>query len=157
MRPVIWSGGQVGADRAALDFARAVGIPYGGWCPKGRRSEDGRIPPEYDLTETQTSDYRERTELNVERSYGTVIFTDGPLKRESGSWLTVKFCQKHHKPHLAIDLSLASPEDAAKFLKAFVRDEKIGILNVAGSRASLAPKIYDKVMEVLKRAFADGV
>lgn len=157
MRPVIWSGCQSGADRAALDFARALGIPYGGWIPKGRRAEDGPISPEYILTETQTSDYRERTELNVERSDGTVIFTDGPLKKESGSFLTVKFCQKHHRPHLAVDLALASPEDAAKFLKAFVLGEEVKILNVAGSRASQAPKIYDKVIEVLKRAFSDGM
>lgn len=157
MRPVLLSGGQTGADRAALDFARSVGIPYSGWCPRGRRAEDGPIPLEYNLTETQSSDYRERTELNVERSDGTVIFTDGPLKKESGSWLTVKFCQKHHKPHLAVDLALASREDAAKFLRAFVRGENIGILNVAGSRASQAPKIYGKVMQVLKLAFTDGM
>jgi len=157
MRPILWSGCQSGADRAALDFARAVGIPYGGWIPKGRRAEDGPIPPEYLLTETTTSDYRERTELNAERSDGTVIFTDGPLKQESGSWLTVKFCQRYHKPHLAVDLALASSEDAAKFLKAFVRGEKIKILNVAGSRASQAPKIYDKVMQVLKLAFSEEV
>jgi hypothetical protein len=155
MRPTLWSGCQSGADRAALDFARAVGIPYGGWIPKGRRAEDGLISPEYLLTETQTSDYRERTELNVEGSDGTVIFTDGPLTEESGSWLTVKFCRKYKRPHLAVDLSKASPEDAAKFLRAFVRDGKIGILNVAGSRASKAPKIYDKVMQVLKLAFLE--
>lgn len=157
MRPALRSGGQSGADRAALDFARAVGIPYGGYCPKNRRSEDGSIPPEYNLTETWSSDYRERTELNVQHSDGTVVFTDGPLKKESGSFLTVKFCQKHHRPHLAVDLALASPEDAAKFLKAFVRGEEIKILNVAGSRASQAPKIYDKVMQVLKLAFSEEV
>jgi hypothetical protein len=32
----IVSGGQTGADRAALDWAIENGIPHGGWCPKGR-------------------------------------------------------------------------------------------------------------------------
>jgi len=40
----IVSGGQTGVDRAALDAAIALGIPVGGWCPKGRRAEDGTIP-----------------------------------------------------------------------------------------------------------------
>jgi hypothetical protein len=36
------SGGQTGADRAALDLAIERGIPHGGWCPKGRLAEDVR-------------------------------------------------------------------------------------------------------------------
>jgi len=32
----IISGGQTGVDRAALDFAIANNIPYGGWLPKER-------------------------------------------------------------------------------------------------------------------------
>jgi Circularly permutated YpsA SLOG family len=45
----IVSGGQTGADRAALDFAIEHGLKHGGWCPKGRRAEDGRIPSRYEL------------------------------------------------------------------------------------------------------------
>jgi hypothetical protein len=51
----IVSGGQTGADRAALDFAIEHGIPHGGWCPKGRKAEDGPIDPRYLLRETPTS------------------------------------------------------------------------------------------------------
>ena len=40
----IVSGGQTGVDRAALDAGLASGIPVGGWCPAGRRAEDGMIP-----------------------------------------------------------------------------------------------------------------
>ena len=32
----IISGGQTGADQAALDAAIKLGIPHGGWIPKGR-------------------------------------------------------------------------------------------------------------------------
>jgi hypothetical protein len=69
------SGAQTGADRAALDWAIFHDIPHGGWCPKGRKAEDGVIPPQYQLTETPSASYLQRTEWNVRDSDGTVIFT----------------------------------------------------------------------------------
>ena len=75
----IISGGQTGVDRAALDVAIAMGIPHGGWCPKGRRAEDGTIPARYHLAETRSAAYRQRTEWNVRDSEGTVIFTISPV------------------------------------------------------------------------------
>ncbi|MFO7971456.1 MAG: putative molybdenum carrier protein [Desulfobacterales bacterium] len=38
----IISGGQTGADQAALDAAIELGIPHGGWIPKGA-SKQGRF------------------------------------------------------------------------------------------------------------------
>jgi len=70
----IVSGGQTGADRAALDWAIAHGIPHGGWCPKGRKAEDGMSQAKYELIETPSTDYVQRTELNVRDSDGTVVF-----------------------------------------------------------------------------------
>ena len=61
----IVSGGQTGVDRAALDIALELELPCGGWCPKGRRAEDGRIPDRYPMEESSSPDYRVRTELNV--------------------------------------------------------------------------------------------
>src|SRR5512139_1952957 len=66
----IVSGGQTGADRAGLDFAIEHGIPHFGWCPKGRKAEDGSIDWRYDLKETPSSDYPQRTEWNVRDSDG---------------------------------------------------------------------------------------
>ncbi len=40
----ILSCGQTGVDRAALDMSINLGIDHFGWCPKGRRAEDGVIP-----------------------------------------------------------------------------------------------------------------
>src|SRR2546426_4775322 len=54
------SGGQTGVDRAALDVALELGVPAGGWCPKGRKAEDGSLAPRYPLTETD----RKSTRLN---------------------------------------------------------------------------------------------
>lgn len=55
------SGGQTGADRGGLDAAIDLGLPHGGFCPKGRRAEDGVIPGRYQLEETESADYTERT------------------------------------------------------------------------------------------------
>ena len=68
----IISGGQTGADRAALDFAILHDIPHGGWCPKGRLAENGVIATRYELQETSTKQYPQRTEKNVQDADGTV-------------------------------------------------------------------------------------
>jgi hypothetical protein len=61
----IISGGQTGADRGGLTAAIKLGIPHGGWCPKGRRAEDGQVPACYHLEETGSSSYQARTKRNV--------------------------------------------------------------------------------------------
>src|SRR5229473_2876346 len=93
----IVSGGQTGADRAALDFAIAHQIPHGGWCPKGRKCEDGTLADRYELKETPSNDYPQRTEWNVRDSDGTVIFSIAPVLT-GGSKQTVNLAMKHQKP-----------------------------------------------------------
>ena len=85
----IISGGQTGADRAGLDIAIEWGIPHGGWIPKGRKTENGRLPIRYHLKEINAIDYTQRTELNVVDSDGTLLFSHGVLK--GGSALTQEF------------------------------------------------------------------
>jgi hypothetical protein len=51
----IVSGGQTGVDRGALDAAIVLGIEHGGWCPRGRRAEDGIIPARYEQRETDSA------------------------------------------------------------------------------------------------------
>jgi len=75
----IISGGQTGADRAALDAAIDLGIPHGGWIPKGRNAEDGTLPDKYQLQEMPTASYPKRTEQNVIDSDGTLILSHGNL------------------------------------------------------------------------------
>ena len=86
----IISGGQTGADRAALDWAIARGIPYAGWCPRGRRAEDGRIPARYDLIQTPSHDYEQRTRWNVRDSDGTLIISRA-AKLTGGSAYTARY------------------------------------------------------------------
>ena len=71
----IISGGQTGADRAALDWAIWRNIPHAGWCPKGRKALDGPLDYRYNLEETPSGNYLQRTEWNARDSDGTVIFT----------------------------------------------------------------------------------
>src|SRR6266851_4977853 len=94
----IISGGQTGVDRAALDVALELGIPCGGWCPKGRRAEDGRIPKRYPLVETPTPAYPVRTEWNVRDSDGTLVLARG--QASGGTALTIEFATDYGKPCL---------------------------------------------------------
>lgn len=155
----IISGGQTGADRAALDFAIEHGFAHGGWCPRGRIAEDGRIPPRYQLRETPSRRYSQRTEWNVRDSDATVAFTLAPGVA-GGTSLTLAFTRRHDKPalHLSRD-ALADMHDdpipaAASLLLAFVRENEVCSLNIAGPRASQAPGVTDFVRRVLTHAFA---
>ena len=102
----IISGGQTGADRAALDFAIKMEIPHGGWVPKGRLAEDGPLPSKYNLKEMRTKIYARRTEKNVVDSDGTLIVSHGRLT--GGSEYTMDMAILHEKPWLHIDLTKKS-------------------------------------------------
>lgn len=148
----IVSGGQTGADRAALAWAIAHDVPHGGWCPKGRRAEDGTIPGRYRLSETPSDAYLERTEWNVRDSDGTLILSLAETLT-GGSKRTAELAGRHGKPclHLAKD---AGHSDAAEQVSRFVRTNDIRVLNVAGPRASTEPRVGHFVRAILDRAFA---
>jgi len=137
----IISGGQTGVDRAALDVALRHGVESGGWCPTGRLDEFGRIPDCYPLKELENGGFTERTLQNVKDSDGTVIFYPGKLT--GGTEQTVQFCVGQQRPHLLVDASSVSGEDAARLIDEFVRKNKIDVLNVAGPRQSEWPDGYD--------------
>ena len=122
----IISGGQTGADRAALDFAIKHQIPHGGWVPKGRLAEDGPLPDRYALHEMPTNSYPARTERNVIDSDGTLIVSHGKLT--GGSDLTRKFAIKHGRSWLHIDLNQTDHTDAAAKIKEWIIQEEIEIL-----------------------------
>lgn len=146
------SGGQTGADIAALDVALRHGFPHGGWCPKGRKSEAGPIPERYQLDETPSGSYLQRTEWNARDTDGTVILT---LAREltGGSLRTLEFARKHGKPCLHLARASGDYRDPAEGLQTFVEEHGIRVLNVAGSRGSKEPELYDWVVSVLEDAF----
>jgi hypothetical protein len=149
----IISGGQTGADRAALDAAIACGFPHGGWCPKGRTAEDGIIPPHYRLEETAGASYLARTEKNVKASDGTVAFTMGEMG--SGTARTRDFAGRHRKPCLHLALHHLNDLEAERRVRAFVAEHAIKTLNVAGSSASREPEVHTRVFTVIRRVLAE--
>ena len=140
------SGGQSGADMAALDWAIAYGAVHSGWCPKGRRSEDGPIPSQYLLRETPLGKYLQRTEWNVRDSDATVIFTMTDAL-DGGSKRTAQFAEKLHRPWMHF-----RPGVHERFLVSFLVQNRVTTLNVAGKRESSAPGVYQFTYETLNRA-----
>ncbi|MES2018705.1 MAG: putative molybdenum carrier protein [Pseudomonadota bacterium] len=140
------AGGQTGADRAALDWAIEEGVRHGGWCPRGRRSEDGPLPDFYRLRETPDSGYLQRTEWNVRDSDATLVFTLSD-KLDGGSQRTADFAERLCKPWLHV-----RPGVHPKFIARFLFKHQVMVLNVAGKRESSAPGISSLVRQVLAQA-----
>ncbi|EGV18864.1 putative molybdenum carrier protein [Thiocapsa marina] len=142
------SGGQTGVDRAALEAASALALPIGGWCPRGRRAEDGPIPERYGLRESPNADYAERTEWNVRDSDATLILHRGPMR--GGTRLTAELARRLGKPLLARDLRERIDVRAiADWLVA----NHVRILNCAGPRESGAPGIGEESRRIFAALF----
>jgi hypothetical protein len=144
----IISGGQTGADQAALDVAIELGIPHDGWIPKGRKTERGRLPDKYQLKEMPTDSYPKRTEQNVKDSDGTLVISYGEMT--GGTEYTVKMAREHNKPWVHVNLNRLSGEAAVQLVRAWINGNEIKVLNVAGPRASKDPRIYSAAKKILK-------
>jgi hypothetical protein len=147
----IVSGGQTGADRSALDWARRRGFTHGGWCPSGRLAEDGSINPAYQLRETPSHGYLQRTEWNVRDSCGTVIFSVSEILT-GGSLATQRFAELHKKPCLHLHPGLDERELPLRLLE-FIHVNRIKVLNVAGSGAYKEPEVVRLVQHTLDLAY----
>lgn len=140
----IISGGQTGVDRAALDTAIALEIPHTGWCPLGRKAEDGKISLIYNLVETKSSNYAIRTKLNVHDSDGTLIISPVPLY--GGTKLTLSIIQSFEKPFYLIDPRKEYSKDDFNL---WVCNNNISKLNTAGPRESKFKGTYDTARKIL--------
>lgn len=149
LRKII-SGGQTGVDRAALDVALEHGIDCGGWCPQGRKAEDGPIPERYPLQETPWDGYPQRTEWNVRDSDGTLILTRGEPDR--GTALTVCLAQEKKKSCLVVDLAEGVDVES---IRGWLEENHIETLNIAGPRESSAPGIQEQAANLLRRLVTD--
>ncbi len=146
----IVSGGQTGVDRAGLEVAIWLGLEHGGWCPRGRRAEDGRIPDRYVLQETEQTDYSVRTERNVVESDGTLILYETRIR--GGTALTVHLATRYARPIFLVDL-MCSP-DAGGFHDWMLQNH-IEVLNVAGPRESSRPGIGQRARQWMIDALRD--
>ena len=148
IRPLtIYSGGQAGVDRGALDAAIQLGNPCGGWCPQGRAAEDGPIPTRYPLFEAKGGD-DERTRRNVASSDGTLILHRGPLGE--GTLLTLELCRELDKPVCLVDANAMSPATAANVAREFIEAHGIERLNVAGPRESRWTCAHDYAFDAVR-------
>jgi hypothetical protein len=170
----IISGGQTGVDRAALDAALEFGIPAGGWCPRGRKAEDGPLDAKYPLKETDSDDYSVRTERNVCDSDGTLIITRG--RPTGGTAYTIAMARVHNKPCLVVDLDEHHPRDqchpresgdlplplgegrgegAVPRILSWLLANNIITLNIAGPRESNCPGIYTEARKIIADLLKD--
>lgn len=148
----IISGGQTGADRAALDFALEHAIEISGFVPQNRRAEDGAVSEDYpNLTETATQNYAVRTELNVRAADATLIVSHGKLS--GGSRLTKKLAAKHRKPFRHVDFTESTIEELAEETRRWLVSINCRRLNIAGPRASTDAQIYEKTKLFLAELF----
>jgi len=143
----IVTGGQTGVDRAGLDAAIELGYPVGGYCPRGRIAEDGIIPDKYPLIETESAEYKIRTELNVINSDGTLIINRGELT--GGTRATYLNALENSKPFLIVQFD-ENPDP--KIAANWIRVNRIEVLNIAGPRESKAD-IYSEAMDYLRKMF----
>lgn len=146
---VIVSGGQTGVDRAALDVALELGIPCGGWCPAGRRAEDGRIPDQYPLRETPSAEYVQRTQWNVRDSEATLILARRPLK--GGTAVTWQVARRYRRPVLVVDA--ARGENVAR-VRRWLEERGVEVLNVAGPRDDPTGAVYAQARTFLLAVLA---
>lgn len=144
----IISGGQTGVDRAALDTAIELGLEHGGWCPQGRKAEDGIIACRYRLHETADDKYAARTRLNVQDADGTLILYCGSLA--GGTQLTAQLAGQLHKPLLLVDLGNPAPVEE---IRAWLSANHIATVNIAGPRESKNPGIYQEARRLLHTLF----
>jgi hypothetical protein len=148
----ILSGGQTGVDRAALDFAIAKGIPHGGWCPKGRRAEDGVIDARYALCETASKDYAVRTRRNVADADATLVLIRGELT--GGTLYTVRCAEHLGKPYLVARLDAEDQAQEAERIRDWLVHVEVATLNIAGPRESTQPGIYLRARAFLESTFS---
>ena len=145
----IISGGQTGADRAALDAAMESDVATGGWVPKGRKAEDGPIADTYsNLTETDSAHYETRTRFNVRDSDATLILTHGEL--HGGSRFTRDEAESQGKPYQHVDLNHYTIDEAVELIRDWLEGLDGTTLNVAGPRESSDPKIYKATKEIVR-------
>ena len=155
----IISGGQSGVDRAALDAAIALGVDYGGWCPKDGWAEDFPEPPGVlaaypRLVPTPLADPAQRTEWNVRDADACLIVVDAQgMPVSKGTALAHELAGRYRKPLLVVDVG--APDalgHAVDWLRTLRRERGPDLsLAIGGPRASEASGIYRRAVEFIRR------
>lgn len=126
-----------------------MGIICGGWCPQGRKAEDGTIPDKYPLQETDSTDHSRRTLLNVKESEGSLVLHAGIM--DMGTQKTLEYLKKERKKFLLLNLLTRTNP---LHIRDWITNNNIALLNVAGPRESNSPGIYSKSRSFLQSVFS---
>ena len=147
------SGGQTGADQGALEAALEKSVLCGGWCPRGRRAERGKIPRRFPVIELEDEEYPLRTLANIRSSHATLVFTRGD-GRTVGTAKTIRMAYAENKHCLVVNLDQGA--DAAyvriyRWMDQLKVEATLGdlVLNVAGPRESKRSGIQAQVFKVM--------
>lgn len=146
------SGGQIGADMAALEAAYELGIPTGGVAPYGYTNIKGvnmELKTKYGLEEngiggTVAMQYARRSMLNVDAADATIAFqtesstgTDRSVNYcRTGTWSEKVGCGMKHSPVHVISNLDPTNEKTMRDALDFLKQHNVKILNVCGSRNS---------------------
>jgi hypothetical protein len=145
------SGAQTGADRAALEAAKACGLETGGWMPQDYRAQDGNHPEFaelYNIQEHKDWRYPGRTRQNVEDADATIRFAS--KWSSPGEKLTLRYIKTFSKPHLDIDIT--KPPSPTMVVN-WIESQNIKVLNVAGNAEKTSPGIQAFVRDYLECVF----
>lgn len=158
----VLSGGQTGADQAALFAATRAGLRTGGWAPLGWHTEDGPAPwlADYGLRECPEPGCQARTCRNVAEA-GAVLWFGNPYT--PGGKLTLSRAIKHNLNSFVV-LYESTPRDVADWLSGLVLaglEVKTFPLLVAGNRESKAPGVGGRaetfLAELFRLLLAEGI
>jgi len=133
------SGGQTGADQAALRAAKRFGLKTGGWMPKGLITQDGPKPEfadYYSMQEDESPKYPPRTKKNVRDSDGTLRIAGN--FNSAGEKCTLRFIRELDKPYFDININ---SNFSINNLTGWIKTYNINILNVAGNSEKTCPRI----------------
>jgi hypothetical protein len=135
----IISGGQTGADQAALFAARRFEVRAGGWAAKGWMTEDGAAPwlADHGLVECEADGYPVRTRRNVEMADALIWFGN---PHSAGGRLTLSCCITQAIDHFVV-IEASKPLDVAQWLRGGIVATGDITLMVAGNRESSRPGI----------------
>lgn len=147
----IISSGWTEVDQAALDIAIKLGIPYGGWIPKGRITEAGTLPDRFKLQEMSTENYTECIKQNVMEATGTLIISYGRLTGDLDS--ARKATLRYGRQMLGIDLDQMDDIKAASLLKDWIHLYRIEVMYVIGPNA---PHARNQTENIIEGALAMG-
>ena len=145
----IRTGGQTGADRAAMDVAREYGIPLCGWCPKGGWAEDypeapGLLQDYPELTETPSVGTEQRTMWNMRDADAILTVIPEGSAESKGTDVGLKTGQELGKPMITV----SGVKDLPEIIR-WLQGLPDGLcLCVGGPRASECGTAYQVAAEI---------